>query len=75
MRLFGAITMFQRLFLAHPATVNENYFEHQRVAMSFAMPLLAAACAALIHALVPGLCERTASNIVRQLNARLEKRC
>ncbi len=67
--------MFQRLFFDHPATVNESYFEHQQVALSFAMPLFAAACAALIHALVPALCERTASNIVRQLNAKLEKRC
>jgi len=67
--------MFQRLFLAHPAIVNEGYFQHQRVALSFALPLLAAAGAALVHAIIPGLCERTASNIVRQLCARLEKRC
>ncbi len=67
--------MFQRLFVTHPATVNETYFQHQQVALSFAMPLFAAGCAAVIHALVPGLCERTASGIVRDLNARLEKRC
>ncbi len=71
----GPIAMFQRLFVAHPATVNETYFQHQQVALSFALPLLAAAGAALVHALVPGLCERTASNIVRDLNARLQKRC
>ncbi len=67
--------MFQRLFLDHPASVQEGYFEHQHVALSFAMPLFAAGCAAVIHALVPGLCERTASDIVRDLNARLQKRC
>lgn len=67
--------MFQRLFVAHPARVNESYFQHQRMALSFAGPLFAAGLAALVHALVPGLCERTASNIVRDLNQRLQKRC
>ena len=71
----GLNAMFQRLFLAHPARVNESYFQHQRVALSFALPLLTAAGAALVHALIPGLCERTASNIVREQCARLEKRC
>jgi hypothetical protein len=67
--------MFQRLFVAHPAAANESYLQHQRVALSFALPLMAAAGAALVHALIPGLCERTASDKVRALNARLEKRC
>lgn len=67
--------MFQRLFVTHPASVNESYLQHQQVAMSFAWPLFQAAGAALVHALIPGLCERTASNIVRDLNKRLEKRC
>ena len=40
----GPNAMFQRLFLAHPARVNESYFQHQRVARSFALPLLTAAC-------------------------------
>ena len=67
--------MFQRLFVAHPAAVNESYLQHQQVALSFALPLFGAALAALVHGVVPGLCQRTASNIVRDLNARLEKRC
>ena len=71
----GPVAMFQRLFVTHPAAVNESYFQHQQVAMSFALPLFGAALAALVHALVPGLCQRTASNIVRDLNKRLEKRC
>ena len=38
--------MFRRLFLAHPASVNETYLQHQREALSFALPLLAAGVAA-----------------------------
>jgi Family of unknown function (DUF6356) len=63
--------MFARLFLSHPESVGEHYFEHQRVAFSFAGTLLLAGCACLIHALVPGLCERTASNRIANLHDRM----
>ena len=66
--------MFRRLFLSHPSKVGESYFQHQRVALSFALPRLGAGVAALVHALVPGLCETTAGDAIRTLHARLEKR-
>ena len=66
--------MFRRLFLSHPQQVGESYFQHQRVALSFAVPLLGAGLAAIVHAVVPGLCEQTAGDIVRKLHARLEQR-
>jgi hypothetical protein len=66
--------MFRRLFLSHPQQAGESYFQHQRAALSFALPLLVAGFAAVAHAIVPGLCERTAGDIIRKLHARLEKR-
>jgi len=66
--------MFDRLFAAHPRSVNESYLQHQRVALSYALPLLGAGLAALVHALVPGLCQKTAGNAIRRLNARLDGR-
>jgi len=66
--------MFDRLFAAHPRSVNESYLQHQRVALSFALPLLGAGLAALVHALVPGLCQKTAGDAIRRLNARLDGR-
>ena len=66
--------MFRRLFLSHPASVGESYFQHQRVALSFALPLLGAGLAATMHALVPAVFERTAGDIIRSLHDRLEKR-
>jgi len=66
--------MFDRLFAAHPRSVNETYFQHQRVALSYALPLLGAGLAALVHALVPGLCQKTAGDAIRRLNARLDGR-
>lgn len=62
------------LFLDHPATVDETYFQHMRFAFSFAFWLGAAALAALVHAIIPALCETTASRILKRLTARMESR-
>lgn len=59
------------LFLDHPASVEESYFQHMRFAFGFAFWLTLAAGAALTHALVPALCEKTASNIIRRLYTRI----
>ena len=66
--------MFRRLFLSHPRAAGESYFQHQRVALSFALPLMGAGLAALAHAVVPGVCEQTAGDIIRKLHRRLENR-
>jgi hypothetical protein len=63
--------MFHRLFLDHPRSMGESYFEHQRIAMSFALRLLGASLACAVHALVPGLCVSTGSRAVADLNERL----
>ena len=63
-----------RLFLDHPASVNESYLQHMRFALGFAGSLALAAGAALVHAVVPALCDSTASGIVRRLHARLGAR-
>src|SRR5215203_2137670 len=64
----------RRLFTAHPDAVGESYVEHMRVALSFAAPLAVAAGAALVHALLPFLCETTASRTVKALYARITTR-
>lgn len=66
--------MIARLFHDHPASVNESYLEHARFAAGFAFWLLAAGLAALVHALLPFAFEKTASNIIRRLYARIELR-
>ena len=53
---------------------SEITYGHQRVALSFALPLLGAGIAAMAHALVPGVCETTAGDIIRKLHSRLERR-
>ena len=63
-----------RLFVAHPAAVNESYFRHMGVALRFSGLLSLAAGAALVHALVPALCERTASRTIERLHGEMARR-
>ena len=69
-----ATSTFQKLFTEHPASVDETYFEHMRFASSFAFWLFVAAGAALVHAVVPALCESTASRIIKRLHDRMTNR-
>ena len=66
--------MIQRVFLDHPAKVDETFFQHMLFAAKFSGQLFLAAGAALIHAFVPCLFEKTASRIVAQLYARTHNR-
>lgn len=67
-------SLLDRWFLAHPATVEETYFQHMRFAFGVAFWLIVAGLAALTHAIVPALCETTASRILRKLVARMDAR-
>ena len=66
--------MMKRIFLDHPASVDETYGEHFIFAMKFSLSLFAAAFAALIHALIPSMFEKTASGIIATLYARTHNR-
>jgi hypothetical protein len=58
-------------FTEHPASVGESYGEHMRVSLGFAGTLAVAAGAALIHAVVPALCTKSASTRVRTMYDRI----
>ncbi len=61
------MTKVLNLFTAHPASVDESFGEHFLFAMKFAGLLFAAACAALVHAILPFMFEKTASKIIAKL--------
>lgn len=65
---------FRRLFIEHPAHVDETYLQHFGVALGFAAVLARASGAALVHAVVPGLCKRTASDIILELADQMKAR-
>lgn len=66
--------MFARVFLDHPAKVDETFFEHMLFALKFSGLLFLAAGAALVHAIIPCLFERTASTIIARLYERTHNR-
>lgn len=61
----------KQLFTEHPNSVGESYMEHMGQAMSFALPLFAAAFACLAHAFLPFLLEKTGSGIISGLYDRM----
>lgn len=66
--------LLNHIFLDHPRSVNEGYFEHCKFALGFALKLFAAAFFATVHAVVPCLFEANASKAVRDLHGLLESR-
>ena len=66
--------MFGRLFLDHPRSVDESYFEHLLFAGGFALRLLGAGLAALVHAMIPCLFEKTASQLITQMHDKIHNR-
>ena len=66
--------MFRYVFVNHPSSVEESYFQHMRFAGWFASRLLLAGGAALVHAVIPCLFEKTASQMITQMHQRLNKR-
>ena len=61
----------RRHFTDHPATVGESYLEHMKVASGFARTLAKATVACTVHAIVPSMCEKTASTAIKDLHARM----
>jgi hypothetical protein len=70
----GMRATFDRYFLSHPHSVDESYVEHAGVAFRFAVRLLGAGLAALVHAVIPCLFEKTASSIIKTMHGEMASR-
>ncbi len=66
--------MINRIFLEHPAKVDESFFQHMAFALKFSGKLFLAGGAAMVHAFMPCLFEKTASTIIAELYARTHNR-
>ena len=60
--------MFRRLFIDHPKSVDESYWEHFGVASKFGVTMIWGGMCALVHAVVPGWCITTGSDTIIRLN-------
>lgn len=68
------MSTFKRLFLDHPATIDEGYFEHLLFAFKFSGRLFRMGFAALVHGVVPATFETTASSGILKLSEEIRIR-
>ncbi len=68
------VAAMKSLFLTHPRSVDESYVEHMAFAGRFSGKLILAAGAALVHAFLPFLFEKTASRMIAEMYARTHNR-
>ena len=66
--------MIDRIFLSHPRSVGETYTEHAGVAARFGATMVVGGLACMIHAVLPTVFPRTASDRVKKLYAQMVAR-
>jgi hypothetical protein len=66
--------LIDRLWLAHPRSVGESYLEHAGIAGRFGAAMVAGGIKCLLHAVMPAVFERSASECVARLNGELTRR-
>jgi hypothetical protein len=65
---------FRSLFLDHPKSVGESYAEHAVTAFGFGAAMIGGGLACVVHAVVPALFTRTASETVKRLYSVMRSR-
>ncbi len=65
---------FAGWFISHPRSVGESYVEHAQTALGFGLRMLGGGAACLVHAALPALFQRTASDTVKALYERMRAR-
>ena len=69
--LYYDVMSIRGKFTEHPASVDETYFEHMRVAAGFSRELAKASFCAAVHAVFPWRHCTTASTKVHELQAKM----
>jgi Family of unknown function (DUF6356) len=60
-----------RRFTAHPASLNETYFEHMGMAFGFGGRMLLGSLGCFVHGFLPWLCLTRGSDTIRHLHHRM----
>ena len=60
--------MIGKIFTAHPKSIGMSYAEHGAGAVRIGLTMIGGGIVCLIHALVPGLFQKTGSEIIARLN-------
>ena len=64
----------KNLFTCHPESVNETYLEHMQFAGGAGFRMVGAGVAALVHAVLPFVFEKTASRLMAPIAHKLVAR-
>jgi hypothetical protein len=65
------MTIWNRLFTDHPATVGESYAEHFTAAMGFGLRMIWGGLVCMVHAIVPGAFCTTGSDTIHDLHEKM----
>jgi hypothetical protein len=65
---------FKRLFIDHPRSLGMSWSAHGVGAIKIGAELIAAGCAAIVHALVPGWFTETAGRTVARIYDHIQQR-
>jgi hypothetical protein len=65
------MALFRRLFIDHPASVGETYFEHLITASGFGTKMVLAGVACVIHAFLPAIFTNRGSDAICALHERM----
>ena len=65
------MSVWQRLFTAHPASVGETYGEHFANAVAFGFRMIWGGLVCLVHALIPGAFCTKGSDMICELYERM----
>ncbi|MGA2189884.1 MAG: DUF6356 family protein [Steroidobacteraceae bacterium] len=65
------MSLFKSLFIEHPASAGETYWEHLLTALGFGATMLVAGVACMIHGLVPAAFVTRGSDAVCALHERM----
>lgn len=63
--------IIEKLFIDHPSSVDETYFEHMQMASSFGISMVLGGLACIVHGLLPFAFETTGSKTIRRLHGRM----
>ena len=65
------MTTWNRLFIDHPASVEETYGQHFWAAMGFGMRMIWGGLVCMVHAIVPGAFATAGSDTICELHERM----
>jgi hypothetical protein len=68
------VNKINNLFLEHPRSLGESYWQHLKIAMTLAVRLGVTAGALICHAILPNLFKTFASERITELYDRLQSR-